>query len=137
MTGDDRHTHPMIDWTNALTINAPVDQVWPWIAQIGDRRGGFYSYTWIEKLVSGVPYRNADRILPEFQNPQPGEPIIEGQLAISEVQPGRLLFAENINQAWAGRGPGSWTPWARTRPAWSTASASLRPKAWTPRCSLL
>ena len=98
MAGDERHTHPMIDWTNAATINAPVDQVWPWIAQIGDRRGGFYSYTWIEKLVSGIPYRNADRILPEFQNPQPGEPIIEGQLAIAEVEPGRSLFAANITE---------------------------------------
>ncbi len=97
MPGDERQTKPMIDWTNAVTINAPVEQVWPWIAQMGDRRGGFYSYTWIEKLISGVPYRNADRILPEFQDPQPGEPIIEGQLAIAEVQPGHSLFAENIN----------------------------------------
>jgi len=98
MAGDELQTKPLINWTNAVTINAPVEQVWPWIAQMGDRRGGFYSYTWIERLVSGVPYKNADRILPEFQDPQPGTSIIEGQLSIAEVEAGRSLFAKNVSE---------------------------------------
>jgi hypothetical protein len=28
----------------AVTIHAPCDRVWPWLAQIGQGRGGFYSY---------------------------------------------------------------------------------------------
>jgi hypothetical protein len=98
MAGDELQTKPLINWTNATTINAPVEQVWPWIAQLGDRRGGFYSYTWIEKLISGIPYRNADRILPEFQDPRPGQSIIEGQLAIAEVETGHSLFAKNVTE---------------------------------------
>jgi hypothetical protein len=30
--------------TRAVKIDAPVGAVWPWLAQIGPDRGGFYSY---------------------------------------------------------------------------------------------
>ena len=33
---------------HAVTIQAPVEQVWPWLAQLGQDRGGFYSYEWLE-----------------------------------------------------------------------------------------
>ena len=29
--------------TRALTIDVPREAVWPWLAQIGEDRGGFYS----------------------------------------------------------------------------------------------
>ena len=38
--------------TRAVTIHAPVEAIWPWIMQIGQDRGGFYSYTMAGKLVS-------------------------------------------------------------------------------------
>jgi hypothetical protein len=34
----------------AVTIDAPVEDVWPWLAQIGQDRAGFYSYEWLENL---------------------------------------------------------------------------------------
>ena len=43
------------DWTHGVTIDAPPEEVWPWIAQIGDERGGFYSYTFIENLMWQTP----------------------------------------------------------------------------------
>ena len=43
--GDELITEPLIFWMHATTIDAPPEEVWPWIAQLGDRRGGFYSYT--------------------------------------------------------------------------------------------
>ncbi len=99
MLGDDRQTGPLVNWTNATTIRAPIEQVWPWIAQMGEGRGGFYSYTFIENLVSGGrTYVNAERIIPELQNPQPGEVIIAKQLAVKEVKPGEYLFAENFTE---------------------------------------
>jgi hypothetical protein len=52
--------------TRAITINAPVEQVWPWIVQIGQDRAGFYSYTFLENLVL-ADMHNADRIMPLFQ----------------------------------------------------------------------
>ena len=47
--------------THAITIRAPVEEVWPWLAQIGQDRGGFYSYEWLENL-AGCEMRNADRV---------------------------------------------------------------------------
>lgn len=52
--------------TLAISIAAPPDRVWPWVAQIGQDRGGFYSYTWIENLL-GCRITNADRVVPEWQ----------------------------------------------------------------------
>jgi hypothetical protein len=37
--------------TRGITINAPADSVWPWLAQLGQDRGGFYSYDILENLV--------------------------------------------------------------------------------------
>lgn len=63
--------------TRALTIHAPVSAVWPWIVQIGQERGGLYSYEALENLV-GCNIRNADRIVPEWQRPQIGDRVSLG-----------------------------------------------------------
>lgn len=52
---------------HAVTIDAPIDEVWPWLVQIGQDRAGFYSYTWLENLI-GADIHNADRIVPEWQS---------------------------------------------------------------------
>jgi hypothetical protein len=95
MPGDELLTDPALTWTHGTTIQAPPEQVWPWIAQIGDDRGGFYSYTCIENLIDADDrYRNANEILAEFQNPQPGEGLIMDYLTVSAVEPGEYLLAE-------------------------------------------
>jgi len=48
--------------TRALSVAAPPSEVWPWIAQLGQDKGGFYSYELLENLV-GARMRNADRLL--------------------------------------------------------------------------
>lgn len=60
--------------TRAITIYAPPDRVWPWIAQIGQGRGGFYSYTWLENL-AGCRIKNARDVHPEWQKLPPGEGV--------------------------------------------------------------
>lgn len=105
MPGDDLIRTPVVDWTHAITIDAPPDEVWPWIAQIGDTRGGFYSYTFIENAIVGattdpsygVTYQNANRIVPEWQNPEPGLEIIQDAIAIKEIQPGQWLLAQSLD----------------------------------------
>jgi hypothetical protein len=52
---------------HAVTIHAPAERVWPWIAQMGQDRGGFYSYAFLESL-AGLHLRNADRIHTEWQD---------------------------------------------------------------------
>ncbi len=104
LPGDGTLPDPLVDWTSATTINARPDQVWPWIAQIGDTRGGFYSYTFIENQIGSlmgssdykVVYRNSDRVVPEWQNPQPGEQIIQGVLKVTEVKPNEYLLADSV-----------------------------------------
>lgn len=105
LPGDKLTSNPILRWTNAITIDASPEEVWPWIAQIGDTRGGFYSYTFIENQVGkltgsedyNVIYTNANEIHPEWQNPQTGEPIIQGLLKIREAEAGHYLLAESID----------------------------------------
>src|SRR5690349_14674218 len=68
--------------TRAITINAPPSAVWPWIAQMGPSpRGGAYTYDWIENRF-GLNMHSADRVLPEFQHPAPGDTMIPGSLVM-------------------------------------------------------
>jgi len=61
-------------WTRAITVDATPEQIWPWLAQFGQGRGGWYSYDWLESLL-GFNIHPADRILPEYQRPAIGDPI--------------------------------------------------------------
>ncbi len=60
--------------TRAITIDAPLDAVWAWLVQIGEGRGGFYSYSWLERL-AGARIHNAAAIHPEWQNLRVGETV--------------------------------------------------------------
>jgi hypothetical protein len=60
--------------TRAITIHAPAAQVWSWLVQLGQERGGFYSYDWLENLFAAQMH-NADRIVPAWQHPQVGDRI--------------------------------------------------------------
>jgi Polyketide cyclase / dehydrase and lipid transport len=76
-----------------VTIDAPPEAVWPWVAQIGQDRGGFYSYEWLENL-AGCDMRNADRIHPEWQERSVGEGVPlhpRVRLPVSTWEPGRAL----------------------------------------------
>jgi hypothetical protein len=94
LPGDELIERALGDMTHGATIDAPPEEVWPWIAQIGDDRGGFYSYTFIENLLMGEDlYHNANRILPQFQNPQPEEGMVMDSLQVRSVEPGKWLLA--------------------------------------------
>jgi len=58
--------------TRAVTVHASADQIWPWIAQLGQDRGGFYSYEVLEDLVGGEMPR-AEQILPQYQEWRAGD----------------------------------------------------------------
>lgn len=65
---------PVIDSTHAITIDADQGKVWPWIVQIGQGRGGFYSYTTLENRL-GCEMKNADQIVPAWQSLKIGDSI--------------------------------------------------------------
>ncbi|HXG92613.1 MAG TPA: hypothetical protein VNN73_09610 [Blastocatellia bacterium] len=74
LPGDEVVPHPKHEATHAITIKAPIATVWPWLVQMGQTRGGFYSYTWLENLV-GCDMHNADRIVPEWQELRVGDVV--------------------------------------------------------------
>jgi len=79
LPGDEMAT--AITATHAVTIDAPLDEVWKWLVQIGQDRAGFYSYTIFENLIL-ARIRNSDRIVPEWQELRVGDKV---RLASKEV----------------------------------------------------
>jgi hypothetical protein len=57
---------------HGVTINAPVDSVWAWVAQLGQDRAGFYSYDWLERLI-GDDIENVNRVVPAWGERQVGD----------------------------------------------------------------
>ena len=91
--------------TRAVTIDAPANAVWPWIAQMGPSpRGGAYTYDWIENLL-GLNMHSVERVLAEFQHPQVGDTIGYGpnRMRLERVEPGRVLAwrSEDGNWVWS------------------------------------
>jgi hypothetical protein len=74
LPGDGVIPRPNGESTRAITIDAPPSCIWPWIAQLGAGRGGFYSYDWLENL-AGLDIHSSDAILPEYQQIVPGDEI--------------------------------------------------------------
>jgi len=73
--GDDVIPNPIYEATHAVTIKAPASQVWPWLVQIGQNRGGFFSYDWLENL-AGANIHTIEHIVPELQQIEVGDPIL-------------------------------------------------------------
>lgn len=72
LPGDEVKPDAGISVTHAITINAGAKDVWKWLAQIGQERGGFYSYDWIENLF-GLQIHNADKLVAEWQELKVGD----------------------------------------------------------------
>ena len=93
LPGDDIIADPDLTATRAITLDTPSGQVWPWIAQLGQARGGFYSYDFLENL-AGCDIHSADRIVPSWQDVGPGDQVRlapQVALAVAAVEPGRSL----------------------------------------------
>ena len=109
--------------TRGVTIDAPVEAIWPWLAQIGEDRGGFYSYDWLERL-AGARIHNADVVHPEWQELQVGDTVWLARrygnnagLIVADVQPKShlvLMAANDFERVRTGRtASGSWAFYLR------------------------
>lgn len=79
--------------TRAVTVRVGADGVWPWIAQLGQGRGGFYSYDFLENVL-GCDIHSAERVVVEWQSIEVGDPVNlhpEVGLIVAVVEPGRAL----------------------------------------------
>src|SRR5512140_3676059 len=50
---------PNIGYTRGISIHASPEQIYPWIAQIGAGKGGWYSYDWFETNILRCQNSNA------------------------------------------------------------------------------
>ncbi len=93
LPGDAVLAHPDVVATRAIAIAADPARVWPWIAQLGQGRGGLYSYDALENLV-GCDMHSADRIVPEWQQIDVGDEFRlhpEVAMTVAVVEPGQSL----------------------------------------------
>jgi hypothetical protein len=98
LPGDELIARSGLTATRALTIRAPAARVWPWIAQLGQARGGFYSYDFLENLV-GCDIHSADRVVGEWQDIKPGNEVRlhpDVALEVAAVDPGRSLVLRSV-----------------------------------------
>jgi hypothetical protein len=102
MPEDEFVQHPTMVTNRAVTIRARPEEVWPWLVQLGAKRGGFYSYDWIERLM-GLGITSTHRILPEFQHLEVGETAGLPAPVIA-LEPNRALIMGG-RQTW---GEGTW-----------------------------
>jgi len=94
LPGDEIVPHPRGGYTQAITIDKPCDQVWPWVAQVGQDLGGYYSYEFLENLV-GCDIHSADRIVPEYQRTDTSRGLImypsAPAIPVHSIQPGKYI----------------------------------------------
>ncbi|HXY31162.1 MAG TPA: hypothetical protein VEI06_10685 [Gemmatimonadaceae bacterium] len=108
LPGDELVSPSIGSLTHAITINAPVAAVWPWLAQMGAGRGGWYSYDILDN--GGQP--SADRVLPEYQlievgTLMPALPGITEGFNVRSLDPTRSLVL-----GWGSASEPQHTTWA-------------------------
>ena len=75
LPGDDLIADPLYATTRAITVQAPAEAVFPWLVQLGQNRGGFYTYDALENLLR-LDIHSADSIHPEWQDLEPGSDYV-------------------------------------------------------------
>ena len=103
MPGDDLCPRPQLNATRAVTVAAPAEDIWPWLAQWGWNRAGFYSYDLLDNL--GRP--SARQVLPQFQHlavgdwvPMGGKPTPATAYRVARLEPGALMLWEKPSGTW-------------------------------------
>jgi hypothetical protein len=152
LPGDDLVANPLYVTTRAISVDAPAAAVWPWLVQLGQDRGGFYSHDWLENVFR-LDIHSTDEIRPEWQDPQQDVDCIaldpDGvmKMTFAMILPGRAFvlrsgapgeppqesgnfFKGEIEITWAfvlePAGPGRTRLLTRTRAAWAdTTTARL------------
>jgi hypothetical protein len=107
MLGDTQVTLPGYEATLGVTIDAAPMAIWPWLVQMGYRRGGLYSYDWLDRLFGYLDNPSADRILPEWQHLAVGDEIPigrKGGFPVRAIEPFRSLvmagYDRDVEWSW-------------------------------------
>jgi hypothetical protein len=101
MAGDGLLGNPTYSGTMAVIVKAPPQHIWPWLLQMGYRRGGLYSYDWLDRLFGYLDRPSATCILPEFQRLAVGDEIPLGRgpgWPVAAIEPCRSLLLDMRNR---------------------------------------
>jgi ligand-binding SRPBCC domain-containing protein len=101
---------PVAQITHAITMNAPTEEVWKWLVQLGQGRGGMYSYDWLENLAD-LDMHSTEEIVPELQDLEVGDLVrlapermgAEAGLRVAAMEPGRTLVLHQPADPESGR----------------------------------
>jgi hypothetical protein len=104
MPGDELVAGAQYTCTRAVTIDAPPDAVWPWLAQVGCLRAGFYA----DDLLDNLGHPSAHRVLPALQSLEVGQWV-----PMSPTPTDVTAFKV------AGFAPGEWLLWEQPTSTWS------------------
>ncbi len=106
MPGDEAVANPNYTTTRAITVNARPEHIFPWLVQMGNRRGGLYSYDFLDRIFGILDGPSANEILPQFQDLKAGDEIPIGKgpgFPVWSVEPNRalVLAGEERGFAWS------------------------------------
>ena len=107
LPGDELVPDPMWAATRGETIGAPVDQVWPFLAQMGWGRGGYYAYSFFDPRHT----TDARGIVPRLQDLRVGDVLLDGPgcderkgaWTVEAMEPGRALVLHSLRDPITGR----------------------------------
>jgi hypothetical protein len=87
LPGDELLSERRLVSTRAITIDAPPEDVWPWLVQMGSGRAGFYTHEWVERLlfITYADGHSATRIHPEWQTLEVGDKVPYSRLNTVDV----------------------------------------------------
>lgn len=88
LPGDELLHAPVVTTTEGVRIDRAVEDVWPWVAQIGQDRGGVHSDDTVRNLC-GEEHHSADDRQPERPQLAPGD-------TVRLTPPGRLGLRDGI-----------------------------------------
>ena len=98
LPGDDVVPQPQWQSTRAITIDAPPEDVWPWIIQMGfpSHRAGWYTPHWLDRLTFGIRAASADEVRSDLQHLEPGDRVPDSDdwsvyFTVAQVDPRRAL----------------------------------------------
>jgi hypothetical protein len=112
LPGDDIVEGAELATTHAITIDAPPEQVWPWLVQMGWGRGQWYTARWVDRLLFPANGPSAERIVPGLQHLHVGDHVLDGppetncSFVVRELAPHRHLVlhsTEHLPPGWAER----------------------------------
>src|SRR5258708_12079709 len=126
LAGDDLIPQPIGSVNHAITIRRPPHDVWPWLAQMGSDRAGWYAYDFIDN----GGHRSAERILPDYQNVHVGSvfPALPGAkdvFVVAQCEPEHSLVFPGGSQGSISDHLGVRPRTTATRP--NTADRALSP----------